>query len=374
MTEMKAPGRTRGRLIGGVLLGLVLGALSPYMLAFASLLFLAPVLTARLYAFAGVWPAVVSCLAQIGAAYAFFGPALAAIVLLLLVAPLMATLWLVQGGRSLADVLRLSIPIWMLCAALSVAVAHWAAGTNLADYIANLLRGQIESMPSGMQDVFLSLIYGGETPAALNFLTYNLGFMDPTERARGIASLTEMVRNTLALYMTGMLLSSAALTALLCAAWPMRCLDREGRREKGRWMPLSGWHLPGSLAVCAAVSFVAALIVSALSPVSQAQSVCVAVQMLAALAFRVQAVGSLERRLGTMGVRPGMRAFLIVVLLLVAPMSELTVYYGMVSALFGPTHGVVTRYLERRRKERGDGDEFPDDHDDGSDGNDGEGN
>ena len=133
-------------------------------------------------------------------------------------------------------------------------------------------------------------------------------------------------------------------------------------------MPLSGWHLSGSLAVCAAVSFVAALIVSALSPVSQAQSVCVAVQMLAALAFRVQAVGSLERRLGAMGVRPGARAFLIVVLLLVAPMSELTVYYGMVSALFGPTHGAVTRYLEHRRRERGDGDEFPDDHDDGDGG------
>lgn len=363
---MKAPGRARGRLIGGALLGLALGALSPYMLALASLLFLAPVLTARLYAFAGVWPAVVSCLAQIGAAYAFFGPALAAVTLLLLVAPLAATLWLTHaGGRSLADVLRLSVPVWLLCAALAMTVARWAAGMDLAEYVAGLFRAWLEDMPAGMQDVFLSTFYGSGTPASLNLLTYYLGFIEPAERARGIASLTEALRNTLALYMAGMLLSASALTAILCAAWPMRCLDREGRLEKGRWTPLAGWHLSGSLAVCAAVSYVAALIVSAVMPVSQAQSVCVAVQMLAALAFRVQAAGSLERRLGAAGVRPGARAFLIAALLLVAPLSELTVYYGMASALFGPTHGVATRYLERRRRERGDDE---DDEDGGSDG------
>ena len=73
--------------------------------------------------------------------------------------------------------------------------------------------------------------------------------------------------------------------------------------------------------------------------------------------------------------RPGARAALIVLALVLSPFSELIVYYGMFSALFGPTHGVVTHYLARRRRERGDGDGFFDgaDSDDDSDSDGGSG-
>lgn len=76
MTELKAPDRTLGRLIGGILLGALIGVFSPYMLLIAPLVFLAPVLAARLYAFAGVWPVAVCCAVQIAVAYGTFGPRL----------------------------------------------------------------------------------------------------------------------------------------------------------------------------------------------------------------------------------------------------------------------------------------------------------
>lgn len=376
MTELKAPDRTLGRLIGGILLGALIGVFSPYMLLIAPLVFLAPVLAARLYAFAGVWPVAVCCAVQIAVAYGTFGPALAAVMLLLMVLPLAATLWLLRpGGGSLADCLRVSVPVWMLCAALALAAAQWAVGMSLADYIASLFRSQLEALPNGMADMFLAVFYGNEAPVSLNFLTYNLGFLDPAERALSIASLTEALRNMLALQMTGWLLSAAALTAILCTAWPMRLLAREGTLEKKRWTPLSRWHLPGTLAVGAALGYVVAMVVSAVAPLSQAVSVCLAVMTLATLAFRVQAVASLERHLAAAKMRPGARAALIVLALVLSPFSELIVYYGMFSALFGPTHGVVTHYLARRRRERGDGDGFFDgtDSDDDSDSDGGSG-
>ncbi|HIS02574.1 MAG TPA: hypothetical protein IAA75_01570 [Candidatus Pullichristensenella avicola] len=364
MDALKAPVRTPGRLAGGIVLGIAIGLLSPYMLAFAALVFLAPVLTARLYVFAGALPAAVCCAVQIAMAYGNFGPGLAAVLAILLVAPLALTLRQMRpGGGALEQCLRLTLPAWMLCAALALTVAQWALGASVADYLAGQFRGQIESLPVGVQDMLLSAFYGGETPSSLNVLTFYLGFLEPAERALSIESLAEGLRNTLAVQTTGWLLSAAALTALLTTAWPLRLLAREGVLEKERWRPLSRWHLPGALAVAAAIGCVAAMIVMAVSPVSQALSVCVAVLSLTTLAFRVQAVASLERRLGAAGLRSGARAALIAFLLLV--FGEVLAYYGMASALFGPTYGVATRFLARKR---GDGDDFYDGDDPGEDG------
>ena len=71
-----------------------------------------------------------------------------------------------------------------------------------------------------------------------------------------------------------------------------------------------------------------------------------------------------ERRLTAMGMRPGLRALLILMCLLLAPFDTLFVYYGMFSALFGQTYGVVTNYLKKRHADRGDGDDFFGDDDD----------
>ena len=100
MSENKPARREGGRLLGGVLLGLLIGLASPYMLALAPVVLLAPVLTARLYAYAGVWAACASCAAQLIAASFAFGPAVAGVLLVMQVAPLAVSLWLLnQTGR-----------------------------------------------------------------------------------------------------------------------------------------------------------------------------------------------------------------------------------------------------------------------------------
>ena len=364
MVDIKTPRRTPGRLVAGALLAVLIGLTSQYMLALSPLLFLAPVLTALLYAYAGAAAAVLSCAVQLGVAYASFGAALAALEFILLVAPLAFTLWTLRpGGPPLFDALRRTLPVWLLCAVLTVGLARYLVGMDLADYLAALVRGELEALPAGMLDSFLTLFYGGDAPEALNLLTYSLGFLDPAERARSVASLTEALRNTLALSVPGTLLTSAALTGLLTTALPLRRLVREGALESLRWTPLNGWRLPASMAVAATVFYVSSLLLFQFAPLSQAQSVAMALQMLAALAFRVQAVGSLERRLRSM--RPGARRLLIALFLLLPLTANLSVLHGMLSSLFSPTDGAVTRYLQKRRARHGGDDDTNDDVDGG---------
>lgn len=364
MVDIKTPRRTPGRLIAGALLAVLIGLTSQYMLALSPLLFLAPVLTALTYAYAGAAAALLSCAVQLGVAYASFGAALAALEFILLVAPLAFTLWTLRpGGPPLFDALRRTLPVWLLCAVLTVGLARYLVGMDLADYLAALVRGELEALPAGMLDSFLTLFYGGDAPEALNLLTYSLGFLDPAERARSVASLTEALRNTLALSVPGTLLTSAALTGLLTTALPLRRLVREGALEALRWTPLNRWRLPASMAVAATVFYVSSLLLFQFAPLSQAQSVAMALQMLAALAFRVQAVGSLERRLRSM--RPGARRLLIALLLLLPLTANLSVLYGMLSSLFSPTDGAVTRYLQKRRARHGGDDDTNDDVDGG---------
>ena len=364
MVDIKTPRRTPGRLIAGALLAVLIGLTSQYMLALSPLLFLAPVLTALTYAYAGAAAALLSCAVQLGVAYASFGAALAALEFILLVAPLAFTLWTLRpGGPPLFDALRRTLPVWLLCAVLTVGLARYLVGMDLADYLAALVRRELEALPAGMLDSFLTLFYGGDAPEALNLLTYSLGFLDPAERARSVASLTEALRNTLALSVPGTLLTSAALTGLLATALPLRRLVREGALEALRWTPLNKWRLPASMAVAATVFYVSSLLLFQFAPLSQAQSVAMALQMLAALAFRVQAVGSLERRLRSM--RPGARRLLIALFLLLPLTANVSVLYGMLSSLFSPTDGAVTRYLQKRRARHGGDDDTNDDVDGG---------
>ena len=375
MVDIKTPRRTPGRLVAGALLAVLIGLTSQYMLALSPLLFLAPVLTALTYAYAGAAAALLSCAVQLGVAYASFGAALAALEFILLVAPLAFTLWTLRpGGPPLFDALRRTLPVWLLCAVLTVGLARYLVGMDLADYLAALVRRELEALPAGMLDSFLTLFYGGDAPEALNLLTYSLGFLDPAERARSVASLTEALRNTLALSVPGTLLTSAALTGLLATALPLRRLVREGALEALRWTPLNKWRLPASMAVAATVFYVSSLLLFQFAPLSQAQSVAMALQMLAALAFRVQAVGSLERHLRSM--RPGARRLLIALFLLLPLTANVSVLYGMLSSLFSPTDGAVTRYLQKRRARHGGDDDTNDDVDgggpwDGSDDDDG---
>lgn len=364
MVDIKTPRRTPGRLVAGALLAVLIGLTSQYMLALSPLLFLAPVLTALTYAYAGAAAALLSCAVQLGVAYASFGAALAALEFILLVAPLAFTLWTLRpGGPPLFDALRRTLPVWLLCAVLTVGLARYLVGMDLADYLAALVRRELEALPAGMLDSFLTLFYGGDAPEALNLLTYSLGFLDPAERARSVASLTEALRNTLALSVPGTLLTSAALTGLLATALPLRRLVREGALEALRWTPLNKWRLPASMAVAATVFYVSSLLLFQFAPLSQAQSVAMALQMLAALAFRVQAVGSLERHLRSM--RPGARRLLIALFLLLPLTANVSVLHGMLSSLFSPTDGAVTRYLQKRRARHGGDDDTNDDVDGG---------
>jgi hypothetical protein len=83
-------------------------------------------------------------------------------------------------------------------------------------------------------------------------------------------------------------------------------------------------------------------------------AVYMAATMIAGLAFRVQAAGSVERRLAKLGVRPGARAALIAAFVLLPYFSNISFYYGMFSALSGPTYGAIPQLIKRRR---GDGDD-----------------
>ena len=362
MSETLRPRQSRGRLIGGIMFGVLIGLFSPYLLLLAPLVFLAPVLTARLYAHGGIWPVAASAAAQLIVSFALFGPVGGAMVLLSAILPLFATIDGIAREKPIAEQLRASLPAWILCALAAFLLGHFAAGMSLADYVATAFESWLKSSPNGVNDLVLSALSGTGFPQDFDLLMLRAdflqnGFLGAAERARALQSVLSAVRNSTALYLPGLLISSAALTAILSTAWPNRVLSREAKLPTACWEPVAKWHVPMSMSFALLALYLGSMIAARGAGVVEAEAVYAAATMIAGLAFRVQAAGSLERRFLAMGMRPGARGAAIGFFVLFPYFSDISFYYGMLSALVGPSYGAIPELLKRRR---GDGDDGED--------------
>jgi len=342
--------------------GVLIGLFSPYLLLLAPLVFLAPVLTAQLYAHSGIWPVAASAAAQLIASIVFFGPGGGAMVFLAVILPLFATVNGVAREKPFAEQLRASLPAWILCALAAFLLGHLAAGMSLADYVAAEVESQLKLLPNGMADAVLSAFSGTGLPQDIDLMMLRAGFLqngflDAAERARALASVLSTVRNSMTLLLPGLLLSSAALTAVLSTAWPNRLLVREAKLPAACWEPVAKWHLPMGTSFALAALYLGSMIAARGFGIVEAEAVYAAATMIAGLAFRVQAAGSLERRFLAMGMRPGARGAAIGFFVLFPYFSDISFYYGMLSALVGPSYGAIPELLKRRR---GDGDDGED--------------
>ena len=345
MTEQIKTRRTGAQMAGAVLIGLAIGALSPYMLLLP-LVFVAPVLDARLYAYAGAWPVAVSCAAQAVSSLLVLGSVPALMVLAGMIAPLLVTVWLLRTPRrTLGELVRLLIPVWMLAALLAVGLGNVAAGMNLADYLSEKLRQQLEVLPVALLDQLLAVFQGTSLPN-LTLETLTHGFLDAVSREQGVKQMVSWARDLVAVLLPGTLLSAAAVTAIAAAAWPCRYMARRDPAWKRSWQEVRVWHLPASVTLGMLGLFVLSRF---FVDNAQMAGACAAVEMLFSTSFQIQAVGSAERALSTTAMRPGARAAVIVAALALTSLGSIATYYGLASALFGSHYGLVTTYLRKRR-------------------------
>lgn len=344
-----------------ILLALLFGALSWLALPLSMLVFVTPVLFSWLYARSGIVPVAAGLAAQTASLALLLSGGVAVVLFVATGLPLLYALDLIRRRLPFGEQLRRALPGWILCFALSVALGQALAGQNLIDGLIGILRASFETLPVSIQDVFLQSMYGEELPGAADaaeiLRLFSQTALTDSERATRIARMFTDYGNAMRTVLPGAFLSASVLTGILACAWPNRYGVKKGTLPAGCYIPLCRWHLPMSATFGLIGVYLAALVLEDGFRIQGAIAVTYAAESLAVLAFLVQAAGSLERWMLAANRKPGLRVTLILLALLLPVVSQLTLYYGMLSALGGRHYGAIPALIRKYRENHPSGDD-----------------
>lgn len=338
----------KGKLIGGILLSLLVGILSPYLLVFLPL-FLSPVLLGWIGARFGLPAAVAGVAAALFSTAALLGWPMAAWTLAALYAPLICAFVGIRRQWRFEDQLGRCIATSILCLTLAVALARFVVGEDLVSYLARLLENMLNELPSEVLDSFLLAGNSAGLFSASQAGGLTSGIYTLAQRQEMIAQIVDSIRSLYETGLPGLLLFGAGLTGILLAAIPNRHLVRRGALPRECYWPLAKWHLSVKMTFGLLAVFLGILILDVSDRMEGMSAISFAGEALLTLFFGLQAVGSLERRLIAGNLRPGTRVALIVLMVVLLSPGRILTFYGMISALAGPHYGAIPQILRSRR-------------------------
>ena len=323
-----------GRVIAGCAISLGVAISAPLAAGMSTTIIVFTVVTAIMYAFAGMIPAVASMLMNVAAFGLYFGTPGA----------LVAAVGFALPSAVVVRNLRLRVPLFnsMVQAIVAqiagvvgaLAIAYAYVGADVIGALMNELRTFTEMLTPGTVDFILDKLYAIDSvPDMLTEEQLMNGVLDAARRAEYIDSYLNDMSAALRLTLPGLLLSASCLTGIVATALPAKIMYRK-HPHPGAYVPMARWFTPWSVSLGLLGLWVITWLLSFtdMSGIDVAQ---LAMQALLFLVLRVQATVSLERRLMQMNTRPGIRVLIIIIIQLV--FAELAIYYGAFSALFGMT-------------------------------------
>ena len=351
-----------GRLVGCVLLGIVVGALLP-LAAVLQISMLMPVLmlggifAAHLKARAGWIPVAALWAAAMAVAFWFMGPTL---MLILTVAALLPSLAVMAGMARKApffEQMQTGVAAFVgeLVAAMLIAYASY--GGNMVARFVDALRAEYGRMPDAALQPLVewmnTLVSSGEV-GGMRSVTVNYF------RAQ-LSGVLDLLQQTYAQTLPGVLLSGAALSGVLAVLWGNWTMARRGMATNESFVGISGWFMPARISV-GALSLWAAGLIMLYAGKDNGATIYMTIAQLVGAAFALQALSALDRRMlragRTLNRRRVMIGLLAAISLLLRGVGAMLSYVGVMSALFG-SRGAVKLWMRRRQDDHSDDDDDP---------------
>lgn len=345
-----------GRIIGCSILALIIGVASIYLSIFQVLMPMPSVslimlLSVAFYAWAGWIPAGI--LLGLSTALAVLLSGLPGVVMLLL--GQVPALAVILEMRKRTPFFRQLLRAIVICLGLTVAAVALTAIMMGSDIIAAFME-QVKMIFETQKDSIWQMWQTMFQDVKLNITQEEFFEM--------YYSAFNMIQTYYQYNLLANLLTGASISAMVSVLWGNWLLARRGEATPDSFRGLCDWYLPANmtfgLLLVLAVSFILAQ-----TSVSGAQTVWVVIEALAQLAFMVQGLAALDRRMKANGSSRGRRTGMFVLLLLggalvgrifgLLTIYEILAFAGCASALFG-RKGAAKPWIDKIKKDMDDED------------------
>ena len=339
-----------GKLALGLVLALVLGALTPVvtlleMSMLMPVVLLSGVFTVFLYCYAGQLPAWLYTIVQLASTYALLDERFSLMLLLSGTLPALACIRLIALKRPFFEQLRLDLAAHLLGMLAAVTVAYLSFGGNMIDRMADALKRQFDLMPDSFFTPFVDMVNSALSTGGFP----DVSAMTVESYRAQIGGFLSLMSEVYQQSLPGALLSGAALTGVLSALWGNWLRARRGLATSESYIGPAQWFLPRNVTLGLTLMWLAAYILSE-TRYAQGETVYYTVFSLASLAFFIQALAAIDRFLFRRGAQDARRRRLVTLALALGILFRFvnTILFaiGAGSALFG-SHGAIRRPPQR---------------------------
>lgn len=344
------PQHPKSRVVVGIIIAVAAALLTPLLTGLCTTIMCFTVLSAFLYAFGGMAPAFVSMLLTVSVFGLLYGVPGALVSCLAFTLP---STYIIRNLRLRVAFLKLvstAIGAQIVGTLGALAAAYAFIGSDIIGALAGVVRDLLKMTPPGFTDYVLDMMYDIEgMPEALTEIQFANGVLTPERRSAFLDSYVTDISVNLRLLLPGDLLAASCLTGLISAAWPAKLMQRKVPVE-GAYVPMAYWYTPKLITLGLLGLFIVTWLMS-LVGMNGGDPAQVTVQALLYLVLQIQAAISVERRMRARGTRPALRVIAILVLELL--FTEIAVYYGAFSAMFGSTGAAMQLQAARAKNNPG---------------------
>lgn len=322
-----------GRVVAGCLLGVLLAFLLPMtilteMMALLPVVMLPSIALVALRRISGGVAAALSGAMQLVVACAYMGGAFMWMYFFMAILPVLVVLRLEK--RPFAEQMKASIAAFSAGVLVSVLIFYLIYGGDVVGRMLSILSEAIRELPKASLGVVKEA-----------FSAFDAQSMTAEEFYEAFDQMLEMLSGTYRLNLPALIFAGALISAVVCTALNARIRVHQGIAGEDEYLPLVRWALPasvtGGLLLILGISYLLDV-----SGVKGAESAFYAVYDIAAVAFCIQALSSIEWRMKAFRVKTFARRVVLALVAGAALMGASTYIgvYGLLSALIG-TRGVI---------------------------------
>ena len=351
---------SKGRLIWGIVLALVIGAMMP-LLTMLQIVTLVPVLmlggvfAVFLHCCAGWVPAAVLMAAGLASTAWFMGMTMMWMTVLAAFLPAGVVIRGIMARRPFFEQLRNGVIAYGVGLLAALGIAYTTFGTGMVTQFVEVVRAEIARMPDSAFTPFLDTL---NAALLLNGVQGVKMITIDVYRAQ-VNGVLDLMRDTYARMLPGALLCGALMSGIASVLWGNWRMARRGMATDDSFVGLSRWFLPGSATVGMLAMWLASYLIAA-SRYASGATVYATVYQLVCAVFSIQGYAAFDRRMIATG-RPLKGRRIAIGLFLVAGalirmLGTLMFAMGVLSALLG-SRGVIRQRMEDREDNHSDHDD-----------------
>lgn len=337
-----------GRIFGGLGIALASALLLPLEMALVPWLVVVPLLGAFLFVWAGAIPALGLCAMTLLSARFWGGGLMTTAVLLGMILPMLAAMRMLRMRLPFFRAMLICVAAQIASMALALVYVRLATGQDLIAALTGWLRGRMESLPPLLLSEYLMLFVRARLLPASG-LDLSQALLSAQDAARLLDSLLSTLDTGLRLNLPSLLLCSGAATGMLSHSLSALYCRVKGFEPPLNYVYLSNWRLPRQMIIGLPLSALAAYVALMLG-MNGADSALMALLNLCVLAFTVQALGAMGRRMRALGIGSVRRNWMNALMLVFG--QWLLAAMGVCSALFG-SQGLVRLWIQRHNDNAG---------------------